>query len=178
MFIITLLTSSSNALAYCYRLPDFTTNCNTGAQNRCVGSGDGKWCCTTTTECANPDANRQETRPGGGNSNPITEEDIESIEEGIIPGFKFNNASIGDLFGGTLGLNAIIFFFAGFALILYLIAGGFQLMTSAGNPDAAAQGKGKITNALIGFVIIFTAFWIVQILGSILGLEGITTTFG
>jgi len=102
---------------------------------------------------------------------------LNGIESGIS-GFNFAGKNVADLFGGTLGLNAIIFFFAGFALLIYLILGGIQMMTSAGSPDAAAAGKSKITNALIGFVIIFTAFWIVQILGSVFGLPGITTTFG
>src|SRR3989344_9066980 len=93
--------------------------------------------------------------------------------EGAIDGFRFAGATLGDLFGGDgLRLHTMIFFFAGFALIIYLVFGGFQLMTSAGNPDGAAAGKAKITNALIGFIIIFTAFWIVQITGLVLGLEG------
>lgn len=114
------------------------------------------------------------------NAEPFDRGDITDIEGGIT-GFRFDgDATIADLFSGDggLGLNAIFFFIAGFALIIYMVLGGFQLMTSAGNPDAAAGGKAKITNGLIGFVIIFTAFWIVQILGTMLGLPGITTTFG
>lgn len=111
--------------------------------------------------------------------NVFNERDISTIERGI-DGFNFRGAEIGDLFSGNggLGLNTIVFFLAGFALLLYLVFGGFELMTSAGNPDKAAGGKAKITNALIGFAIVFAAYWIVQIVGTVLGLEGITQTFG
>lgn len=86
--------------------------------------------------------------------------------------FRFSDYSIGDLFSSV---DELIFFLAGFALMVYLILGGFQLMTSGGSPDAAAGGKAKITSALIGFVIIFTAYWIVQILGGMLGLQEIVS---
>lgn len=117
-----------------------------------------------------------------GTSNPAFDvADINSIESGIR-GFRFGvGSTVADIFsgrGGGFGLLTLIFFLAGFALLIYLVLGGFQLMTSAGNPDSAAGGKAKITNALIGFVIIFSAYWIVQITGAVLGLDGITSGFG
>lgn len=84
--------------------------------------------------------------------------------------FRFGDSTLANILSSADG---IIFFLAGFALMVYLILGGFQLMTSGGSPDAAAGGKAKITSALIGFVIIFTAYWIVQILGRVLGLQEI-----
>lgn len=58
---------------------------------------------------------------------------------------------------------------AGLLLLLYLIWGGFGYMLSQGDPKAAESAKQKITNALIGFIIIFVAYWLVQLLGIILG---------
>lgn len=116
--------------------------------------------------------------PGHTNTSSFGQASIREIENSI-PGFRFAGAEVGDLFGGDgLRLHTMIFFFAGFALLIYLVLGGFELMTSAGSPDKAASGKAKVTNALIGFVIIFTAYWLVQIIGTVLGLEGITQTFG
>lgn len=66
---------------------------------------------------------------------------------------------------------------AGILLLFYLIVGGFSLMTSGGDPKGMQAAKGKITSALIGFVIIFAAYWIVQIVGIILGLEDIGNIF-
>lgn len=64
-----------------------------------------------------------------------------------------------------------LFVLAGILLLLYLIFGGFQLMTSAGNPKAVESAKGKITNALVGFIIIFVSYWVTLILRIILGLD-------
>lgn len=63
-----------------------------------------------------------------------------------------------------------LFILAGLMLFIYLILGGFQLMTSSGDPKKTEAAKGKITSAVIGFIIIFISFWLVQILQTIFGL--------
>ena len=80
--------------------------------------------------------------------------------------------------GGIIS-TALKFVFpaAGILLLFYLIIGGFSLMSSGGDPKAMQGAKGKITSALIGFVIIFAAYWIVQIVGIILGLEDVRNIF-
>ena len=71
-----------------------------------------------------------------------------------------------------------LFGLAGILLLLYFIWGGFGLMLSKGDPKAVEGAKSKITNAVIGFVIIFIAFWLVQILGQIFGIEQFKNIFG
>lgn len=71
-----------------------------------------------------------------------------------------------------------LFVFAGLALLLYLLYGGFQLMTSGGDPKGIAEGKGKITNAIAGFLIIFVAFWVIQAVAIIFGLKELQSIFG
>ncbi len=85
----------------------------------------------------------------------------------------------GDLKLGEIvsGLLPYLFAGAGLLLLLYLIFGGFQLMTSAGDPKKTQEAKGKITNALVGFFIVFISYWLVQIVGTILGIEVITNIF-
>ena len=68
--------------------------------------------------------------------------------------------------GGNITLGTIIsramdfvFIFAGVGLFLMLLSGGFTFLTSAGDTKKLEQGKGRLTNALLGFVIIFAAFW-------------------
>ena len=51
-------------------------------------------------------------------------------------------------------------------------------MTSRGDPKAVAAAKEKITFAVAGFVIIFVSYWIVQIVGQILGIQDILDIFG
>jgi hypothetical protein len=85
-----------------------------------------------------------------------------------------NNATIGELVGALL---PYIFAGAGLLLLLFLVIGGLSLMLSRGDPKAVQSAKDKITGALIGFIIVFASYWIVQIVGRILGIEEITNTF-
>lgn len=66
---------------------------------------------------------------------------------------------------------------AGLILLIFLIVGGFKFMTSAGDPKAAQSAKGTITTALVGFVIIFLAYWITKIAAIVLGLGNISSIF-
>ncbi|MCX6705129.1 MAG: hypothetical protein NT162_02215 [Candidatus Woesebacteria bacterium] len=84
------------------------------------------------------------------------------------PGLK-----IGNVIGATL---PYFFGAAGIALLVYLVLGGLQMITSRGDPKAMQGAQTKITNALIGFVIVIFAFFIVQIFGQVFGLQD--TLFG
>jgi len=95
-------------------------------------------------------------------------------------GFKFYDPA--DPSKSTLGfiisqLIAYIFAAAGILLLLYFLWGGFQLMLSRGDPKAIESGKAKITGGLIGFVIVFTAYWLIQLLSSLLGITKIIEIF-
>jgi len=109
---------------------------------------------------------------GGGNDGPGFQILGPSQDAGGM--FDLTSASIGDIVGKALGF---VFAAAGIGLLLMIISSGFTLMMSAGDAKKAAAGKATLTNALIGFILVFAAFWIVQILGTILGWEGIFTIF-
>ena len=70
-----------------------------------------------------------------------------------------------------------VFGAAGLFLLFYLITGGFGIMTSKGDPKALEAARQKITTALIGFIIIFVSYWIVQLFGAILGVQQIEKAF-
>jgi len=91
--------------------------------------------------------------------------------EGSIPGFRFAGGNISDIVNYLIPR---IFIFAGLLLLLYLIYGGFHFIISMGDPKGMQEARGKITNALVGFLVVFLAYWIVIILGRILGID----TFG
>ena len=90
-------------------------------------------------------------------------------------GFAFGGSNIGAIVGQSLDY---VFAFAGVGLLLMIISSGFAMMTSAGDPKKLEQGKQRLTNAIIGFLLVFAAFWIVQLVGTMLGWEGIKNTFG
>lgn len=56
-----------------------------------------------------------------------------------------------------------LFPLAGLLLFAYLVVGGFSYLTSGGDPKAMEQAKGKVTNAIVGFIILVVAYWVVQI---------------
>jgi hypothetical protein len=89
-------------------------------------------------------------------------------------GFKFKDSTVGDIIGGkngTIGLLSYIYVAAGLILLVMLIAGGLTLMTAIGNPDKIKAGQGRITSALIGFLIIFISYFIVQLIQVIFGVS-------
>ena len=79
---------------------------------------------------------------------------------------RFGN--IGDIINALI---PYIFALAGIILLFLIIFGGFELLTSGGDPKKVESGKGKITHAIVGFIIIFVAYWLVQILETIFGIQ-------
>jgi hypothetical protein len=93
--------------------------------------------------------------------------DFSKLEQAIGMS-KFNSGN--NLTDIINALIPYIFVFAGLILLVFLIMGGFQLMTCGGDPKATASAKAKITNALVGFLIVFVAYWVTQLMVAILGL--------
>jgi len=57
----------------------------------------------------------------------------------------------------------IILLIAGVVAVFYLIWSGFQYITAAGSAEKAKAARAGIINAVIGIIIIVSAFFIVQI---------------
>ncbi len=91
---------------------------------------------------------------------------LQPIQNNIRLGDTDIRIIAGRLISVVLGLLGII----AFGLVLYA---GFLIMTSAGNEEKVAQGKRVMVNALIGFVIIISAFAIVQFV-----LKSLSDAFG
>lgn len=87
---------------------------------------------------------------------------IQSIG-GKIPQFTTLGAIIS-------GLLPILYAIAGIGLLLFLIAGGFRYLTSAGDPKKTESAKGTITTAIVGFVLVIVAYWLTQIVNYIFNL--------
>ena len=103
----------------------------------------------------------------------IAQVDYGNIEDAI--GLKFARGHLGSIIS-ELTQNYILTI-SGIILILYLIYRSFQFLTSGGDPKKAHEAQSKITQSLIGFVIIFAAYWIVQIVANVLGLKDIKDIF-
>lgn len=86
-----------------------------------------------------------------------------------VPGISaLGQENIGKLINFLL---PYIFGIAGLIMLLYLVWGGFMFMTSHGDQKAVEAARQKITSAIIGFVIIFVAYWLVQLLQMIFGIN-------
>ena len=64
-----------------------------------------------------------------------------------------------------------VYVIAGLLLLFSLIAGGFQMMLGASDEKGLVAAKTRITHALVGFLILFLSYWIVQIVEYILGIK-------
>ncbi len=51
-----------------------------------------------------------------------------------------------------------------------------MVVSSAGNAEKTDKGKQAITGAIIGFVIIFASYWIIQIIEIITGVNILNST--
>jgi len=81
---------------------------------------------------------------------------------------------LGNVISGVL---TFIFPISGLILLIIIIISGFKMMTSAGDPKKIVHARSILTSASIGFIIIFTAYWITYIIGNILGLSDIARIF-
>jgi hypothetical protein len=70
-----------------------------------------------------------------------------------------------------------VFYMSSFLLLIYLLTGGLQMMMAKGDPKAMAGAWAKITNAVIGFIIIFLAYFLTTLLGEVFGFKGFGGVF-
>lgn len=82
-------------------------------------------------------------------------------------------ATLGQLIGNFVTASIVI---AGVVLLFFMAFGGLKMIQAAGNhnPQESAQGKQAVTYAAIGFVLVFAAFWVIQLIEAIVGQKFIT----
>lgn len=67
----------------------------------------------------------------------------------------------------------IVFAAALILVLIFLIIGAFQWITSGGDKEAVGKARSRITSALVGLAILALAFVIVQVVAQILGISSI-----
>lgn len=60
---------------------------------------------------------------------------------------------------------------AGILLLIYLVIGGIQWLTSGGEKAALESARGRLTNAFIGLLIIVLVLVIIDLINRVLGLD-------
>lgn len=67
---------------------------------------------------------------------------------------------------------------AGIILVALILFGGFSMIASAGSGDSkkAEQSKKTITSAVIGFLVVISAYFIIQVIERLFGLNILNNT--
>lgn len=92
----------------------------------------------------------------------------------------YANSEGGNQFFGALIPNAIIFTFIVGSLIFFfmLISGAIQWISSGGDKQGLEGARGKITNALIGIVLLFASLAIIRLIEYFFGVSILTLDIG
>ena len=90
-------------------------------------------------------------------TNPVLSENLLAILAGENPGLVFLQLLLHNLIILIFVIAALVFFFM-------FILGGIQWMTSGGDKAATESARGKITAALIGLVIVFLVYAILNLM--------------
>jgi len=77
----------------------------------------------------------------------------------------FVNDFVTAIVSGAISISGVV-------LLFLLIGGGIAMIAGAGksDPQTVEKGKKAATSALIGFIVVFSAYWIVKLIESITGL--------
>jgi len=80
------------------------------------------------------------------------------------------NWGLGNLVSVILS-NAVVI--AAVILFILILAGGIMIIAGAGSGNKEGVGKGKaaVTAAVIGFVIVFIAYWIILLMQNVFGFQ-------
>jgi hypothetical protein len=76
--------------------------------------------------------------------------------------------NIGDL---ITKLIPYIYIFAGFSMIIMIIIGGFNILTSEGSPEKTKIGADKISKGIVGFLLVVVSYFVVMLVEEIFNIK-------
>lgn len=57
-----------------------------------------------------------------------------------------------------------IFIFVGVMLVIYIFVAGFMMVQNPDKSKTTEEAKSKLTYAVLGFILLFASYWIIQII--------------
>lgn len=135
----------------------------------CGGGGNeipmdgGQTCCGWLRDGA-----CQQTDVGIGNTT-VSEQTLGNLNPISVGGGDADLTTPGGIISKALG--SFVFPIAGIILFMVLLLGGFQMLAGANNSKSLDEGKQRITAAIMGFILLFAAYWIAQLLELIFGIR-------
>jgi len=59
----------------------------------------------------------------------------------------------------------------GIVIFIMILVGGFMIISNAGNADKVKDGGKIITSAIMGLLVVFASYWIIQLIQVVTGLK-------
>ena len=81
---------------------------------------------------------------------------VAALQTNAIPKPRLDSAQLENLYNGTLAI-------AGIVAVIFVVVGGIKYTLSSGNPQEASKAKDTILYAIIGLVVVMSAFVIVRV---------------
>lgn len=94
-------------------------------------------------------------------------------EISILPGGQFSALGNITIPGIVSAVVKLILVLAALIAFIFLIIGGIRWITSGGDKEGTAKAQSTITAALIGLLIVFAAWAIIQLLQTFFGLPSL-----
>ena len=69
------------------------------------------------------------------------------------------------------GVITLVFIVASLVFFFMLVVGGIKWMMAGGDKEKAGEARGQLTSALIGLIVIFLAWAISTLLGTLFGVD-------
>lgn len=104
----------------------------------------------------------------------MTKQLTQGIINPVLPGSLGSGGSnagppaVGSIIGAIVGVFLILSFVA---TLLYMLLGGFDWVTSGGDKAKLQSARDKITNALVGLVVVGASWAVMMIVGNFTGIE-------
>lgn len=99
--------------------------------------------------------------------NPLKIAGGETLDETVESEYAEQLSSPGGIVSRLL---QFIFPLAGLLLFAMIVWGGFEIMSGAGDKNKIQAGKTRITSAIVGFLILFSSYWLTQIIEVVFGI--------
>lgn len=64
-----------------------------------------------------------------------------------------------------------VYIAGGIVIFFMVLVGGFMIISNAGNQDKVKDGGKIITSAIMGLLVLFAAYWIIQIIQVLTGIK-------
>ena len=101
-------------------------------------------------------------------NNPALKGDLGGDQSSALDPAEILGRFIGSWWGVAYVVGALAF-------LLYLVRGAIELSISGGSKDRVENAKSKITNSLMGLVLLAASWALIKLVGYVLGIEILET---